>query len=110
MQNNPGAIRSLLLLTDNPITIPSSTKTGRCSFAIDSCLTMIIQPTCYKGPDKSILKTSTAYPSPYVDHQHYFSQQNPRFTAKENGNKSALVLNKHENLKKKGPDDYKKMK
>ena len=52
---------------------------------------MRIQLTCHKGPVKSILKTSTAYPSLYVDHQHHFSQQNPRSTAKENGEKSALA-------------------
>ena len=67
-------------------------RPGRCSFAIAPLsLTMRIPPTCHKVPVKSILKTSTAHPSPYVDHQHHFSQQNPRSIAKENGEKSALV-------------------
>ena len=79
--------------TDNPITISSSTHrtqllrrpAGRCSFAIDYLSSLTIQlPNCPKGPIKSILKTSTAYPSPSVDYQHHFSQQKPRSTAKEN--------------------------
>ena len=62
-------------------------RPGRCSFAIASLsLTMRIPPTCHKVPVKSILKTSTAYPSPCVDHQHQFRQQNPRSTEK-NGEK-----------------------
>ena len=50
---------------------------------------MRIPPNCQQVPIKSILKTSTAYPSPYEDHQHHFIQQNPRSTAKENGEKES---------------------
>jgi len=50
---------------------------------------MRIPTTCHKGPVKSILKTSTAYPSPCVEHQHRFSQQNPRSTATENDEKES---------------------
>ena len=44
---------------------------------------MRVPPNCQKDPIKSILKTSTAYPSSRVDHQYHFNQQNLSYTAKD---------------------------
>ena len=59
---------------------------GHCSLAINSSLTMRIPSNCQKGPIKSILKTSTEYSSPCVDHQHHLNQKNPSSTAKDEEN------------------------